>query len=549
MNVLEKQGSPSPAACLPDIEAPTENIAKITAAARVTAPEAKAAATAAPVEAAAASAELFGSFILGDEEFALSARDIREVVNVPEKLTAIPLSPAFLEGIFTLRGSVIPVLNLGKIFDAAAPAADRSQKIAIVDHDQVQVGILFHDTGEILRVRPEQRCQLHYKNPAIHGVIAGTIRLDDGARLLQILDPAALISIENVPQILALKSAGREEKSSHFHRQAERRQCVSFRVRGTPFAFEMKAIQEIISVPELKGSVLNSNLCIGRINLRGNAVAIVDFARLLNFPDAGEPASAEQRIVIARIGDAAIGLLVDSVDNIFSFFPGDLLPVPLLSKTRAAMFVGCIHKQGMGEVLFLNHEAIFSQAEILDITKGHTNLYRQEALADDSPSRKGGGNLHRQVYITFSLGHSCAVEIKQIREIIDFPSDVLKPPGLPQFVYGILNLRRQMITLIDLRSLYRMPPATDRSDIKILVVERGDERYGLMVDAVENIVTVSDRDRISTPKIMRSRANADMRSEMQEIIDIAADDNARQTFSVFYIDIFLERLLLEMAIA
>ena len=99
--------------------------------------------------------ELFGSFVLGGDEFALPAVCIREVVNFPDKITALPLSPPFLEGVFTLRGSVIPVVNLGRVFNPAAPASDPGNKIAILDYDDVLVGMLFHATGEILRVRPE----------------------------------------------------------------------------------------------------------------------------------------------------------------------------------------------------------------------------------------------------------------------------------------------------------------------------------------------------------------------------------------------------------
>ena len=493
---------------------------------------------------AAATTELFGSFFLGLDEFALPANSIREVVNYPDKVTPIPLSPPFLDGIFTLRGTVIPVLNLGRIFDPLAGKVDACHKIAIIDHQQMQVGIVFHATGEILRVRAEQRSDLLYRDSGTHGVIGGTIRLDDGARLLQILDPEALISIENIPQVLALKSAGRQVETDHFHLQAERRQCVSFCVGGTVFAFEMSAIREIIDVPELKSSVLASKLCIGRINLRGSAVAVVDFAKLLNI--SGAHASAARRIVIARIGDASIGLLVDSVDNIFSFFPGDVLPIPLLSKARAGMFGGCIHKEGIGAVIFLNHEEIFSSNEIIDITRGHSDLYQQENAVVVDPS-KASGNGQRRVYITFRMGNTYALEIKKIREIIDFSSDMIKPPSMPLFVAGILNVRRQMVTILNLRCLYQMEALADLSSTKILVIERGDERFGLMVDAVENIVTVSDSDRMPTPRLMRSNASGDMRSEMQEVIELTGVDAQRQTLSVFEIDIFLERLSREMA--
>ena len=155
----------------------------------------------------ASAPELFGSFYLGGDEFALPASCIREVVNYPAKMTVLPLSPAYLEGMFTLRGSVIPVVNLGRLFRPGAPAAAATDKVAILDFQQVLVGIVFQDTGEIMRVQPSQRSSLQYAAGDAHAVIAGTILQDDGARLLQILDPHALIRIENVPHVLARQAA------------------------------------------------------------------------------------------------------------------------------------------------------------------------------------------------------------------------------------------------------------------------------------------------------------------------------------------------------
>jgi purine-binding chemotaxis protein CheW len=296
---------------------------------------------------------------------------------------------------------------------------------------------------------------------------------------------------------------------------------------------------------------------------------VVDFARLLqvdnatpmqpNPADAANPANpaqpadaaagAARRIVIARIGDASIGLLVDSVDNIFSFFPGDVLPIPLLSKSRSGMFGGCIHKEHIGAIIFLNHEEIFSSAELIDMTRGHADLYQQENTTAAAVRKTSGDTAQRQVYITFSVGSTYALEIRKIREIIDFPLDMITPPSMPPFVEGILNLRRQMITVLNLRCLYGMAPLADKSLTKVLVIERGDERFGLMVDSVENIVTVANSDRMPTPRMMRSNDPADMRNAMQEVIEMTDADQVRKTLSVFEIDCFLERLSSEIATA
>jgi purine-binding chemotaxis protein CheW len=488
--------------------------------------------------------ELFGSFVLGADEFALPAICIREVVNFPEKITALPLSPAFLEGVFTLRGSVIPVVNLGRVFNPAAGAAEPSHKIAILDFQGVMVGILFHATGEILRVRPEQRSTLSYASGDVHGVVSGTILLDGGERLLQVLDPAALVRIENVPQVLALQGAC---KQAARRSQGERRQCVSFRVGGASFAFEMLAIQEIIRVPELQPSVLNSPLCLGRINFRGSPVAVVDFTALMGAAAAERAAHPDQRIVIARIDDATIGFLVDSVDNIVNFYSEEIMPIPLLSKARAGMFAGCLSKPDLGEIFFLDHRQIFSSTEITDMRTGHANLYPKDEAVAAKARERDSRRVQRQVYITFALENTFAVEIKQVREIIDFSDAMTRPPGMPAFMRGMLNLRQQMISVIDLRSLYEMAPLANTSQSKILVIERGDDRYGLLVDAVENIMTVNDNRRFTAPKMMRNtNAHGDPRSEMEEVIDIEGEGDSHKTLSVFECDRLLQRLAREM---
>lgn len=479
--------------------------------------------------------ELFGSFQLGSDEFALPAGCIREVVNYPARVTALPLSPPYLEGMFTLRGTVIPVVNLGRLFRADAPAAAASDKVAILDFQQVLIGIVFQDTGEILRVPAAQRSGLHYATGDAQAVIAGTIVLADGARLLQILNPHALLRIENVPHVLARQADTRRHGLQN-QAQAQRRQCVSFHAGGTAFAFDMAAIQEIIKVPELNSSILNSELCLGRMHFRGKQVAVIDFATLLHAPAAGATDRPEQRVIVLRLDDATVGFLVDSVDSIVHYLPDEVLPIPLLSGTRAAMFAGCITREQLGDVILLDQREILSQTEIVEMQQGHARLYPADGEAE-----KAVRKVQRQVYITFTVENVFAVEIRQVREIIDFAGNITRPPGMPAYMRGLLNLRQQMITIIDLRQLYGMAPLADESGAKILIIERGQERYGFLVDTVNNIMTISDSQRFAAPQLIRTGQHDDLRSEMDEMIDIGTA-GARETLSVFRCDRLLEKM-------
>ncbi|MBA5606324.1 chemotaxis protein CheW [Duganella sp. FT3S] len=490
-----------------------------------------------PVAAAAPAVELFGSFLLGGDEFALPALCIREVVNFPERITAVPLAPSYLEGMFTLRGSVIPVVNLARLFDPQAAAPEPTHKVAIIDYQEVQVGLLVHATGEILRVRPEQRCRLRYADGSAQGVVAGTIQLEDGRRLLQVLDIERLIHIENVPQVHALRAAGAETRRQ-LRVVGARRHAISFRAAGARFALDMLAIQEIIRVPELVGSVLNSKLCLGRMHFRSHQVPVVDFAMLAGGTAAA--ASDEQRVLVAHIGDATVGFLVDGVDSIVHFTTDEVLAIPLLSKTRSAMFAGCVSREGQPDVILLDHANIFTNGEIAAMAQGHRNLYPDdEAPASDKAS---GKRVQRHVYLTFRVGDLLALELKQVREIIDYGGDISHPPGMPDYLCGLMNQRQQLISLVDLRRLYHME-ATDMTNAKVLVIERGEDRYGLLVDAVCDIVAIEDSKRYEMPSLMKKPGESScLQAESHEVLEMPLPDGDTNSVCLLDLDRLMQRI-------
>jgi purine-binding chemotaxis protein CheW len=276
------------------------------------------------------------------------------------------------------------------------------------------------------------------------------------------------------------------------------------------------------------------------MHFRGSQVAVVDFGALLQATgsaSAAREATPDQRVIVVRLGDTTIGFLVDSVDSIVHFFGDEVLPIPLLSKARAAMFAGCITKEGLGDIIFLDHQEILSQSEIVEMRDGHKRLYPADAENATTATQKA----QRRVYITFTVETQFAVEIGQVREIIDFSGAITTPPGMPACMRGMLNLRQQMISIIDLRQLYAMPALPDAGAGKILIVERGAERYGFLVDKVDNIMTISDSQRFAAPQIIRTGTHDDLRSEMDDMIDVGSGEQ-RQTLSVFQCEHLLEKL-------
>lgn len=492
----------------------------------------------------AAGTALYGSFWLGGQEYALDAACIREVVGMPERVTRLPLSPACLEGIFTLRGSAIPMINLARVFDPQAPAAGPEQRVAILEHEEVLVGLVFDATGEVLRVRPEQRTVLAYGGAGAAAVLSGALTLDGGARLVQLLDPAALIRIDNVPQVRA-QSAARDAERLRFLRRAQGRKALAFRAGGMAFAMAIDAVQEIIRVPELRSSVMLGALCKGWFDLRGTVVGAVDLGALLQCapnPDARED---ERRVMIVRAGGDLLGLLVDGVDDIRPYFDADVLAIPMLGTRRAAMFRGVLPNAERGDALFLDHAHLFSESEVAEICAGHRRLYQHEL--DAAPGRGASKNSRRQVYLAFMLDTAWATDIGQVREIVAFDDAMTRPPGMPDCVHGMMQLRQQMICVIDLRRMYGMPAqacldAAAQAERRVLVLDHGAERYGVIVDRVDSILSLPDSQRRPSPALLRLNGPDDMRRDAGEVLEVAGEDGKETVLTLFDKGRFLESL-------
>lgn len=112
-------------------------------------------------------------------------------------------------------------------------------------------------------------------------------------------------------------------------------------------------------------------------------------------------------------------------------------------------------------------------------------------------------------YLTFALGHEeFGIQILKVREIIGLMT-VTKLPCTPPHVRGIINLRGQVIPVIDLRTRFGMSEEQAGSSTCVIVVEveskiRGQPRFtksGIVVDRVCEVLSVPDEQIEDAPEM------------------------------------------------
>lgn len=89
-----------------------------------------------------------------DGVYGVNVSKVREIIKLPA-LTKLPGAPRYVDGIFDLRGVVIPVINLAKWMNIKKPKAKYktiSERIIITEFNNVLIGFLVHEARRIRRV-------------------------------------------------------------------------------------------------------------------------------------------------------------------------------------------------------------------------------------------------------------------------------------------------------------------------------------------------------------------------------------------------------------
>ncbi|NGY06893.1 chemotaxis protein CheW [Solimonas terrae] len=104
-------------------------------------------------------------------------------------------------------------------------------------------------------------------------------------------------------------------------------------------------------------------------------------------------------------------------------------------------------------------------------------------------ARKTDGEFAR--WVCFGLGsQEYGLPILQVHEVLR-PLPIEPVPGAPDIVPGVVNLRGQVVTVIDLRRYLVLPVTPIGTETRIVVVEHDGETFGLLVDRIGEVSKIA----------------------------------------------------------
>ncbi len=94
--------------------------------------------------------------------------------------------------------------------------------------------------------------------------------------------------------------------------------------------------------------------------------------------------------------------------------------------------------------------------------------------------------------VTFRLmDETYGIDVMQVQEVLRV-SEIAPVPGAPPYVMGIINLRGNVVTVMDTRDRFGLAPGELTDASRILIIESDEQVIGMLVDSVAEVVDLQD---------------------------------------------------------
>src|SRR6202167_3149314 len=222
----------------------------------------------------------FVTFMAGDEVFAADMVPVKEIIRVPD-VVRVPLAPAALEGLANLRGKVLPIISLRRLFGFPELAHDDATRALVVDVGQ-PLGFVVDRVSSVVGVDATHLEDVGSIQTTVNTEMLSSLIKDVGGHaMIMVLDFAKLIErefsqIASISRNSGVAADAQASVQSEEEDSSDELQLVSFDVDGQEYAIAIEDVPEIVQIPEAVIHVPRSDShVLGVMTLRSRLLPLV----------------------------------------------------------------------------------------------------------------------------------------------------------------------------------------------------------------------------------------------------------------------------------
>jgi len=400
------------------------------------------------------------TFRLDEEEYGISIMEVQEIIRVPD-ITTVPNAPAAVQGITSLRSRVLPVVDLRTKFGFRTLKASTDSFCAKLKAFQKQ-----HD---------------EWVNH-LEGLIAGEGSSDVDVDLASCAFTGWLKSYTTNDQVIAALVEPFSEVHKTLHQEA----------------------QAILSLCKDQSAEQAAAKFKGTFQAAHEAFAAA-FKKLF----AGVSARMDERCLVVNIGEMSVALRIDAVNEVLQVPKASVETTPEIVAGQGATRdqIRGVAKMDDGKrlIMFLGLDKLVTEQEFEAISSSVAKHENEESANEEgTQSMDTAVEGDERQLVTFKVANEeFAADIMLVQEIIRLEK-VTKVPHAPSFVEGVVNLRGNVLPVIDLRRRFDMEAVEYNDATRVVVVDVSGHKTGIIVDAVSEVMRMPTADVEPAPSIVKA---------------------------------------------
>ena len=271
-----------------------------------------------------------------------------------------------------------------------------------------------------------------------------------------------------------------------------------FQIGDNKYAINTSNVLEIMKLPMLDYPQKLPNNIIGLLKYNNFVINVVDIRFYLNIDVT--PYNTHNELLIVKTDEVIFGIITDKIIGILPFDTALVDQIPFVDNK---MVVESLYKHNNETIFIVNiytlenilkqHNNILPDVDIPSLfpqDESSKNLLtkRTKSIAEKSSLRLMSSDLHaKNKYISFNLnGDFYCIALDYVKEVLkDTP--ITNVPGTPNFIEGIMNLRGDYITVINLKKFLSLPEGESSDKKPVVIIKCNELKLALLIDKINEL--------------------------------------------------------------
>lgn len=287
--------------------------------------------------------------------------------------------------------------------------------------------------------------------------------------------------------------------SNSYYLEQKKNTHLYFEIGGNKYAINTENVLEIMKLPALDYPQKLPNNIIGLLKYNNFVINVVDIRFYLNIDVT--PYNTHNELLIVKTDEVIFGIITDKIIGILPFDSALVDQIPFIDNK---MIIESLYKYENETIFIVNiyalenllkkHDNVMTETDVLtlfpqDEASKALMQKRTNDIAEKSTLRINSGDLQsKNKYISFNLNNDFyCISLDFVKEVLkDTP--ITNVPGTPDFIEGIMNLRGDYITVINLKKFLGLPEGENTTDKKPVVIIKGNElKLALLIDKINEL--------------------------------------------------------------